>query len=180
MVMVAQHLADGIELDVTNDLGAGKSVTGQKIWSELNKRISTLNSEEIDVLLTGDLISQRQIGFIAVCKTYDFIRDFTVEVLREKFLVFDNEITEGEYISFYRRKTDLHPEMDELTEITQKKIRQVTFKILEQAGIIDNIKSKIIQPQLLDNRVIDAIVSDDSNWLKVFLMIDMDIANLTN
>ncbi len=179
MIVVAQHLADGIDLDITNDLGAGKRVTGIKIWSELKKRLSSLNANEIDVLLFGDLIAQRQIAFLSVCKTYGFLRDFVVEVVREKFLVFDNEITEGDYISFFRRKTDLHPEMDELTEITQKKIQQVTFKILEQAGIIDNVKTKIIQPQLLDKQIIDVIISDDADWLKVFLISDMDIVNLT-
>ena len=100
-----------------------------------------------------------------------------VEVLREKLLVFDYQITEGDYISFYRRKSELHPEIEKLTEITQNKIKQVTFKILEQAGIIDNVKNKMIQPQLLDSNVINTIASDNKQWLKVFFMSDMDIEN---
>jgi hypothetical protein len=68
--------------------------------------------------------------------------------------------------------------MDNLTEITQNKIRQVTFKILEQAGIIDDVKSKTIQPQLLEQNVIRAIAEDDKEWLKIFLMSDLDIENL--
>ena len=180
MVLVAKQLKEGFELDITNDLGGGKSATGKKMFSELNKRVAQLNSQETEILINGDLVSQKQMAFLAVCKSYDFIRDFTVEVLREKLLVFDYEITDGDYISFYRRKTDSHPEMEERTEITQKKIRRVIFKVLEQAGIINDIKAKTIQPQLLDNRVIEAIVSDDSTWLKVFLMSDLDITNLTN
>ena len=68
--------------------------------------------------------------------------------------------------------------MEELTETTQKKIRQVSYKILEQAGIIEDVKYKVIQPQLLDKSVSDAIVSDDPNWLKIFLLSDLDINTL--
>jgi hypothetical protein len=70
--------------------------------------------------------------------------------------------------------------MEKLTDLTQKKIKQVTFLILEQVGIIDNIRSKNIQPQLLDNNVIMAIVNDSPDWLKVFFYSDMDIENTIN
>ena len=179
MVLVAKHITEGYELDITNNLGGGNSTTGKKMFSELKKRISHLKAPQIEILVHGDLISQRQIAYLSVCKTFFFIRDFVVDVIREKHLLFDYNLTEGEYISFYRRKIDSHPELDELTEITQNKIRQVTFKMLEQVGIIDNIKSKTIQPQLLDNKVIQAIVMDNPVWLKIFLMSDMDIDNLT-
>ena len=180
MILVANSILDERDIDYVNELGNGKASTGKRMYSEFHKRLVRLTNTQVELLANGDLITQKQIAFLSVCKAYSFLRDFVVEVIREKFLVFDYEITEGEYISFYRRKTELHPEMDELTEITQNKIRQVTFKILEQAGIIDNIKTKIIQPQLLDNRVVDAIVADDYNWLKVFLISDMDIEIMTN
>ena len=68
--------------------------------------------------------------------------------------------------------------MEKLTERTEKAIHQVTFKILEQAGIIDSVKNKSIQPQLLDANIIRVITSDNKNWLKIFFMSDMDIENI--
>lgn len=177
MIRVANALRDGEEIDKI-EIGEGNSNTGKKRLSEINKRIKKLTFKELNLLIDGDLITQRQIAFLSICKTHLFIRDFTVEILREKMLVFDYQITEGDYIVFYRRKAEQHPEMDNLTEITQNKIRQVTFKILEQAGIIDDIKNRIIQPQLLEHNVINTIASDDKEWLKVFLMSDVDIENL--
>ena len=129
-------------------------------------------------MVNGDLLTQKQIAFLSICKSQAFIRDFTVEVLREKLLVFDFQITEGDFISFYRRTVESQPESDRLTENTKNKIRQVTFKILEQAGIIDSVKNKMTQPQLLDTTVIKAIASDNKNWLKVFFMSDIDIQNV--
>ena len=67
--------------------------------------------------------------------------------------------------------------MDSLTTITQKKVRQVTLKILEQAGIIDDINLKQIQPQILSEKVVQAIAHQDSQWLKIFFMSDLDIEN---
>ena len=94
--------------------------------------------------------------------------------------MFDYQITQGDYITFYRRKLDLHPEMEKLTDLTEKKIKQVIFKILEQAGIIDNIKKRVIQPQIIDKKVIDVIAIDNPIWLKVLFMSDIDITNIEN
>lgn len=175
MLTVARAKSEGIELDYVNNLGGGKSSTGKRMFSEFNKRLSFMTSKQIDVLLNSDLVTQKQIAFISVCKTYGFIRDFVIEVVREKFLVYDYQITEGDYISFYRRKHDLHDEMETITELTEKKIKQVTFKVLEQAGLIDTIKSRIIQPQIIDYKLMDAIVQDNPNWLQILLVSDMDI-----
>jgi hypothetical protein len=175
MLLVARASYDGVEVDYTNELGGGKSSTGKRMLSEFNKRISHLTREQLDVLLNGDLVSQKQLTLVSVCKPYSFIREFIVEVVREKVLVYDYQITDGDYISFYRRKFDLHEEMDSLTELTEKKIKQVTFKILEQAGLINDIKNRIIQPQIIDYKLMKALVQDNPNWLKVLLVSDMDI-----
>jgi len=146
MLKVAEAASQGNYFERV-DFGEGNSNTGKRRLNEINKRLNVLTKEENEVFVDADLTTQKQIAFLSVCKAHSFIRDFVVEVLREKLLIFDYEISEGEYISFYRRKSDLHPEMNDLTEITQNKIKQVTFKILEQAGIIDNVKFKTIQPQ---------------------------------
>jgi len=178
MIMVAKATLDQREIDYVNELGRGKVSTGKRMLNEFRKRLSHLTTDQLSLLATGDFLIKKQIAYLSVCKTYGFIRDFVIEVIREKFLIFDDRLTDGDFLSFYRRKTDLHPEMDTLTETTQKKIKQVTFKILEQSDIIDNVKDKVIQPQLVDDAVVRVILSDHPEWLKIFLMSDVDISNL--
>lgn len=178
MVLMAKHLAEDKAFDHVGELGKGKSTTGKRMLFEFNKRLDSLTTEQLNLLVEGDLTTQKQIAFLAICKTYTFFRDFVLEVLREKYLIFDYEITEGEYLSFYRRKNELHPEMYKLTNQTESKIKQVTFKVLEQAGIIESVTNKIIQPQLLEEKVINAILKDNPEWLKIFLLNDHDIDNL--
>jgi len=179
MVLVARSRAGSEDRDVEHELGGGKSATGKRILRECNKRLAKLTERQIDLLINGDLITQKQIAFLAICKVHAFIRDFVVEVMREKLLVFDQQLSEGEYISFFRRKAELHAEIENLALSTQKKIKQVTYKILEQAELIDNVKNKGIQPQIMDDKVMKAIAQEDIEWLKIFLMSDLDIKNLT-
>ena len=180
MILVAKAQFEEKHLDITNELGKGKSSTGKRMYAEFLKRISLLSPMQLQLLAQGNLNLQKQMAFLSVCKSYGFIRDFVLEVLREKFLVYDYEILEGNYISFYRNKKELHPEMETLTEISQQKIRQVTFKVLEQAGIIDSIRKRNLQPQYLEPIAIKAIANDNPDWLKLFFMGDTEIANIVD
>jgi hypothetical protein len=174
-VLVAKAIRDKTEIDYVNDLGAGKSSTGRRRLTEFKKRISVLTKEEIEILIHGDFVAKRQIAFISVCKTYAIIKDFAIEVLREKLLVYDYQISEGDYISFYRRKVDLHAKMEVLSITTEKKVRQVIFRILAEAGLINDTKERVIQPQIVDIYVANSVLLDNANWLKVLLLSDMDI-----
>lgn len=178
MIVVAQHQVRGATLDYIDELGNGKKKTGKNMYYELRKRVDNLTKQQSELLSNGDLNEQQKIAFLAVCKTYTFIRDFVVEVLREKYLVYDFEITEGDYCSFYRQKVEQHPEMESLTEETEKKVRQVLFKILEQAGIIDSVKTKSLQGQIVDEVVLKTIINDHSDWLKIFFLSERDIETL--
>ena len=152
-----------------------KGTTNKRMVSEFKKRIDTLTHDQQLLFVDGDFSTQKHLAFLSACKTYSLLRDFVIEVVREKFLIMDFSLTDTDYLSFIRRKEVDHDELAELTDQTQGKVKQVIFKILEQAGIIDNIKNKEIQLQLLDGPTKRVIVEDNPDWLKVFLMSDIDI-----
>ncbi len=178
LVMVGKHLTEQPMDNIESILGNGKIAAGSRFLKEMSKRFKVLSPLQQRTLITGSFKTQKEIAFIGTCKYFSFIRDFIVEVIREKYLVYDYELTEGDYISFFRRKAEQHSEMDKLTEITQKKVKQVTFKILEQAGLIDSIKTKMIQPQLLEPETRNAILNDHTDLFKIFLLSDFDIEKL--
>ena len=138
-VSVVEYLDGNRDEDIELVLGMGKRSTGKRMFVEMQKWSERLTSKQKEVLLNGDFKTQNEIAFIAACKYYRFIRDFVLEVVREKYLVYDYEITLGDYLSFFRRKAEENQEMYELSEITQNKVRQVTFKILEQDGLMNNV-----------------------------------------
>jgi hypothetical protein len=155
-----------------------KSRTTDREFREIRKRLEKLTPDQINILIHGDLISQKHIAFLAVCKHYAFIRDFMIDVIRDKVLVFNYNINKSDFKSFISSRIPLHPELEEFSESTLKKAKQVMFHILEQAGIINNAIDRIIQPQIIHPDVIKVVAIDDPEWLKIFMMSDKDIKQL--
>ena len=157
-----------------------KGTTNKRMVSEFKKRIDNLTVNQQELLLNSNFSNQKQLAFLSACKTYSLLRDFVIEVVREKYLIMDFNLSDTDYISFIRRKEINHDELANLTDQTRAKVKQVVFKILEQAGIIDNVRDKEIQLQLLGGSTKKSIIEDNPEWLKVFLLSDMDIQNELN
>jgi hypothetical protein len=100
--------------------GSVKNRTTDREFREIRKRLETLTPDQKNILIHGDLNSQKQIAFLAVCKHYTFIRDFTIEVIRDKVLVFDYQLHESDYNSFINSTKLLHPELESFRNHTKE------------------------------------------------------------
>lgn len=174
-----EHPLDTVDIDPNVIMLRTNSRTNKREFHELIKRYKQLTENQKTLIAQVDVIGQRQIALIGICKAYPFIQDFIVEVVREKYLSLDFLLTDGDYQTFINRKAQLHPELEGFSDSTEKKARQVVWRILEQAGLINNTKDRHILPQFVDRKVVNALVSDDVNLLKIFLMSDRDIKQLT-
>lgn len=174
MIQFAQLYLTNNEIDI----GLTKESTNKRIVSEFKKRIDSLTISQQKMLIESDYLTQKQILFLSVCKSYGIIRDFVVEVIRENYLLMNYNISDYEFSSFLRRKEVQHDELNEISENTKSKVKQVLFKILEQGGIINTVKDREIQLQILNRSLIEVIVRDNPEWLKVFLFSDRDIQNM--
>lgn len=184
MIKVAGFLLDpdnsNNQSDNSNTLSfkSGKSETSRRVMRELNNRLKKLTALQLEALVNGDFITQKQMAFLAVCKHYHFIHDFVVEVIRDKTLLFNYQLSDVDFKIFINNKIELHPELEAFTDTTMKKTKQVLFLILAQAGIINNTKDKSIQPQILNKKALEAIAADNPNWLRVFLISDNDMKHI--
>lgn len=160
-----------------NILQRKKEGTVIRELQELRHRISTLTSKQLELLLNSDIETQRLILFLSVCKYYQYIKEFTIEVLRHKILLFDNQIYDSDYEKFYEQKSSLSSKLSKISETTNEKIKRVLFTILWQAGIINNVKEKIIQQPFMTVSLISAVIQDNPNNLRIFLLSDRDIKN---
>lgn len=152
-----------------------KSGTNKREFQELMKRYKSLSLSQKKCLLRVDAEGQRQLAFLGACKTYSFLHDFVLELVRDKFFLLDYELTDGDYNSFINRKLIQHPELDEFAPSTAKKARQVVFKMLEEAALINNTRERIILPQFLNQLVLESVLEEDADLLKLFLFSDQDI-----
>ena len=161
-----------------NLLNKVKEVTFKREYSEIKKRLSLLNSAQLHVMIHGSLDDAKAMILLSLSKAYAFLKDFIVEVLRNKYLLFDKILTESDYIKFINTKSISHKEITEITEITAKKVKQVTFKLLEQVSLITQIKNGHIIKPVLSNRVMDVIIADDPSFLSVLLFSNHEIKEL--
>lgn len=157
-----------------------KESTFKREFVEIKKRLSTLNPSQLNLLINGDLDETKAMIFLSLVKTYSFFFDFINEVVRNKYLMFDYLLTDSDYIKFFNAKSFIHEELNNISDITAKKVKQVVYKLMEQIGLINNIKNgSIFKPMISDN-VLEVIINDNPEYLTVFFYQADEIKNFQN
>lgn len=121
-----------------NILGSKTQSTAKRLFLEIRDRFLNIKKEDAESILAIEASDiQKQLLFAFVCNTYSYINDFVREVIFEKIAVLDYQLQESDYNRFFNLKSQWHYELDELSASTKLKIRQVLFRILREANIID-------------------------------------------
>ncbi len=149
-----------------NLLQARTQSSVQRTFQELTPRLQQLTDEQLELLVEGNHQEQKQILWFAVCKRYAYIREFAIEVIHDKYLGLDYELTGFDYEAFFNRKADWHDELDQLKDTSKTKIKTVLFRMLREAGLLSN--DNVIIPALPSSRTIDALAPDSPTSLRIF------------
>ena len=168
---------DSVAKRVIDDdaLQKGTLSTRKREFVEFKKRLQTLTSEQFAYYEQATSSDIKNLTMLSCFKLYTFISDFATEVMRKKLLLFDFQLINSDYESFYDTKRVAYDNLNTISEGTQKKLKQVMFKMFEQAGFIDSVKSKNIQKPYLSEELIKLIVQDDPKYLSAFLYSDNEI-----
>ncbi len=161
-----------------NLLNKVKQATFKREFSEIKKRLSLITQEQLQLMIHGSLDDTKAMILLSLIKAYTFLRDFIVEVIRNKYLLYDTVISDIDYIRFVNTKSLSHNELNAITEVTAKKVKQVVFKLLEQVGLITQARNGSILKPILNGKVIDVIIDDDPALLSAFLFSNEEIKTL--
>lgn len=156
-----------------NILQARMQSSAKRVAHEIINRLKTLTKQELELLLNTSPVEQKQILFIAVCRRYKFIYDFSKEVIRERYLTLKYDLPTEEFDSFYNQKEQWHEELEKISPSSKYKLKTVLYKILLEAEIID--KNKIIMPTMLSREFISLVAKKDLDDLLIFPISDFDI-----
>ena len=167
------------EIVIEENIMQKQSVSSRKrVFTEIKRRIETLSNEQLEYVNESSSSDIRNFIFLTILKTYRFIFEFMTEVLSKKVLMFDYKILNSDYETFFESKKYAVEQLESITEATQYKLKQVLFRILEEAMIIDNTKSKNILKPHLSGEVIKLIIKDNPIYLKAFLYTDYEIEKM--
>lgn len=161
-----------------NLLNKVKQVTFKREFSEIKKRLSLLTYDQLEIMIHGSLDDAKSMILLSLVKAYTFLKDFIIDVIRNKYLLFDTVVSEIDYIKFFNTKSLTHNELNEITELTSKKVKQVIFKLLEQVGLLTQAKNGSILKPILNSKIVDVIVDDDPALLNAFLFSNEEIKTL--
>ena len=167
------------EIVIEENIMQKQSVSSRKrVFTEIKRRIETLSNEQLEYVNESSSSDIRNFIFLTILKTYRFIFEFMTEVISKKVLMFDYKILNSDYETFFESKRYAVEQLESITEATQYKLKQVLFRILEVAMIIDNTKSKNILKPHLSGEVIKLIIKDNPIYLKAFLYTDYEIEKM--
>lgn len=158
-----------------NALQKGTIATRKREFIEFKKRLQTLTAEQLNYYEDASSSDVKNLTMLSCFKLYNFIYDFATEVMRNKLLLFDFQLINSDYESFYDSKRVAYDNLNTISEGTQYKLKQVMFKMFEQAEFIDSVKNKNIQKPYLSQELIKLIVEDDPKYLSAFLYNDYEI-----
>ena len=161
-----------------NIMQKDKLSSNQRYFALMKQRLEVLNSSELELLVNSTVAVRRQIVLLAICKAHPFIYDFISEVVRDCFYNQYEKVTNANYNEFFNEKKYIHPELEQVSEDTVYKMRQVLFRILEQTEIIEDAQSGILRRPYLSEKVERIIVQDDAKLLAIFLYSNNEISNL--
>jgi hypothetical protein len=157
-----------------NILQARTESSLKKITRYVISRLMLLTADQLKLLINGSRQEQNFLLWLGVCKRHEFIKDFAVEIIREKYLRLNYELTQQDYDIFYDHKSEWHPELEKLSETTKKKLRQVLFRITREAELVTS--EGMIVPVFFTGDLTKVIIKDSVSWFNIYPISDLDIA----
>lgn len=148
------------------------STTSRK-FSEIKARLDTLTGQQQKLLSEGRSDEQVSLLWLAACKRYVFLKELAREIILNKYLSLDLQIESSDVERFIQSQIVWHPELEQISASTQKKIQTVSLRMLREAGILNN--SLLIQPSILSPRLSHVIQSDSMEWFSIFPIAPQDI-----
>lgn len=122
----------------------------KQIYNTITARIKELDSSVYSLFLRSDLPSQKLIALTAVMALDTLFFEFMYEVVREKFILGVDELTDTDVSIFFKHRQVQDEKVATWTEETLKRLGNTYRGLLYESGLVANNKSphKLIRPIL--------------------------------
>ena len=145
------------------DHGVGslpKAASRRRSLREIIVRVSTLDAAELQFLAEdADRAEQQALLWVASCRAYRFVREFTLEVIRERALSLRLDLPLEAFDAFLASKAEWDDRLAAITPATRAKLRQILFRIMREAGVV-SADYRILSPDV--SRRLRSLLGDQS------------------
>ena len=144
-----------------------KAASNRRTLREISNRLLNLTEAERGFLIDqADRADRQALLWLATCRAYRFIREFAVEVIRERYLSYQYDLPLESFDILLDAKAEWDDHLASLTKSTRLKLRQILFRIMREAGIISQTGQ--IQAALLSSPLRTMIEDHAPGDLAVF------------
>ena len=173
--IIAEYLLNGEEptklkkRNVEENLIHHKKIGSVKrVNSPIFRRLAVLNNEMLNDFVYTDLENSKFILLYAIMKTDKLVRDFVLEVYKDKLFMRKEYIEKFEIDNWYEEKCILSKTLKERSETTSAKLKQVIMKIMQDSGLVIKEKDrfKIIRPLLKEKYISQLDKNGDLEYAK--------------
>lgn len=123
------------------------------------KRMKALDQYLLQQLVNGSVATGKLIVLYAIMKTDRLFFEFMNEVFKEKLVIRDYTLADKDFHIFFARKKEQSEQLAAWREYTFYKVKQVYIRVLFEAGLIKDKKTREIVKPLLDQSLIDSWLS---------------------
>ena len=136
--------------------------SSKKLCQELLSRLRQLSDDELIYLVKSPETEKSILLWIAVCRRYRFLFDFSVEVIREHLLNLNYHIEHADFEVFFSSKLNIYEELGDISISTKRKVRQVIFRMLREVDLLNkHSKLNAIVP---DSQTL-ALINERELWV---------------
>lgn len=129
-----------------------KSASQRRTLREIANRVSALTTDERAFLIEdADRQERQSLLWLATCRAYRFVREFSIEVIREQYLSYQLDLPLESFDVFFDAKAEWDGGLASISHSTKLKLRQILFRIMREAGILS--EDNRIQTAYLSQRV---------------------------
>ena len=120
-----------------------KSGSVKRVNAPIFRRLSVLNNDLLNDFVYSDIENSKYILLYAIMKTDKLVRDFIIEVYKDKLLMRKEYIEKFDIDNWYEEKCILSETLKYRSDATAAKLKQVIMKILQDSGLV--LKEKYIR-----------------------------------
>ncbi|MCR9098970.1 MAG: DUF1819 family protein [bacterium] len=186
-IKIAQLYADTQDWEAVQEAVVGENAlqknqlkTTVRSFYEVRTRLKEMTPLQLERLAEGTFTEQQQLLWVAVCKVYPFIGAFTLEVLLNKIQAFEYIVHESDYTAFLEAQTLKEQKLQQVSDSTYQKLRSRLYRMMEEAGVVNNREERVITPPVVTTYVAEALIDEDPKLLRYLLVADRDIRQFIN
>jgi hypothetical protein len=121
-----------VSVQENNLMNKTKQNTSKRMYHEIKKRLELLTNEQLNLLVSGSPDESKAMVLLSLLKAYSFFKDFVIEVIRAKFLLYNNNIVTSDYTSFFNAKAITNNELEYYNRKNNKQ---------SKTGFIQNVRA---------------------------------------